>query len=123
MKQLSLIVLFSLLFACAKAPPNLTPEANAAFKGTQAVKALDLLRDTAISANAQVPPVLSEAITRKVVLYHQSTVKVIQAAPTGWKATVGTGLDELLSNLTPSERAVLAPYVTLIKTVITEVTR
>lgn len=111
------------LAACAKAPPNLTPEASAAFKGLQAVRALDILRDTAINANAQTPPLISEADTRKVVLYHQSTVKIIQASPTGWKAVAQTGLDELISNLPPPNRTLLAPYVALLKSILSEVTK
>lgn len=112
------------LSACAaNMPPNLTPQATAAFKGTQAVRALDLIRDTAIAANAEVPPLVSEATTRKIVQYHQSSVKVIQAAPDGWKPTVNTGLDELLTNLSPSEKAMLSPYVVLLQSILREVAK
>lgn len=109
--------------SCAKAPPNLTPEATAAFNGLQAVRALDLLRDTAIAANAQVPPLIDEATTRKIVLYHQSAVKIVQASPGGWKPAVQTGLDELLKDLSPSSKQTLAPYVALLKSILNEVTR
>jgi hypothetical protein len=121
-----LLMIVELLVAapsCAKAPPDLTPEASVAFKGTQVVKALDLLRDTSVTANAQVPPVLSEDVTRKVVLYHQSTVKIIQASPSGWVTAAQQGLDELTKNLSASDKATLVPYVTLVKTVLAEVTR
>lgn len=109
--------------SCAKAPPNLTPAASMAFRATQVVRALDVLRDVAIDANAQKPPLLSEEVTRKVVLYHQSTVKVIQATPAGWPAMTKAGLDALLSGLAPPERALLAPYAGLINTIIQEVGR
>ncbi len=120
-----LVVLLSTLSAasCAKAPPNLTPQATVAFKGTQAVKALDILRDTAVSANAQNPPLLSEDITRKVVLYHQATVKTIQSSTAGWQSAALTGLTALLDSVPPAQRAVLEPYTVLIRTVIQEVTR
>lgn len=123
MKTVMLALCLSLAIGCVKTPPNLTPQATIAFKGTQAVKALDLLRDMAIAANAQTPPLLPEDVTRKVVLYHQSTVKVIQAAPGGWKQTAQAGLDELVNNLSPPQRELLSPYVSLIKSILTEVTR
>jgi hypothetical protein len=116
-----LLAALALTVACAKTPPDLTPEASVAFKATQAVRALDILRDTAIAAHAQTPPLMPEATTRKVVLYHQSTIKVIQAAPSGWRAVTQTGLDELAGNLSPSDKALLAPYIALVKAVIAEV--
>lgn len=126
MKYLLLLVALTLSIGCsdgcAKAPPNLTPEASAAFRGLQVVKALDVLREVAIEANKQTPPLLSEDVTRKVVTYHQSAVKVIQASPGGWVPAVQTGLDELLKDLPQKEKALLTPYVTLLKTVIAEVT-
>lgn len=122
MKYVSILIL-ALAVGCAKAPPDLTPEASAAFKGTQAVKALDALRDAAVAANAQVPPLLSTEVTRTVVLYHQSTVKIVQAAPAGWKAAAMATLDEVTKNLSPHDKALLQPYVTLVKLVIGEVTR
>lgn len=123
MKRLLLLAAVSLTLACATVPPNLSPQATAAFKGTQVVKALDILRDTAIDANAQTPPLLSTEVTRQVVSYHQSTVKIIQAAPSGWAPVAQTGLDELVKNLAPPDKALLAPYIALIKSVIAEVTR
>lgn len=123
MKKLLVTLLLVSVVGCAKVPPNLTPAATTAFKGTQVVKALDLLRDTAISANAQNPPLLDTDTTRKVVLYHQSSVKIIQASPSGWVPAVNQGLDEVINNLKPGDRELLRPYATLIKTVINEVTR
>ena len=122
MKFVAVLVLM-LTVGCAKAPPDLTPEASLAFKGTQAVKALDVLRDTAIAAHAQDPPLLSEDSTRKVVQYHQSAIKMMQAAPLGWAPAAKQALDELLNNLTEKDKALLTPYVVLLKTVIAEVTR
>ncbi len=121
MKKLLIVLVLSLAVACAKAPPTLTPEALTAYRATQVVKALDVFRDTAIAANFQAG--LSVETTRKIVLYHESIVKVIQASPTGWKPTALSGLDEVVKTLTPKDRTLLAPYVTLVKTVITEVTQ
>ena len=67
--------------ACLHAPPTVSPQAKAAFYGTQAIKDLDRARDVATDANAtidqsQTPPrpVLSEATTRKVVNWHTSAI-------------------------------------------------
>lgn len=106
---------------CAQVPPNLTPEASVAFQTTRAVRALDLLRDVAIAAHAQTPPVLTEATTRRVVLYHQSIVKIVQASPNGWRQIAEDGLTELVANLPDKERSVVSPYVALVKTIIREV--
>lgn len=118
-----MLILPLFVLACTPPPPNLTPEATLAFKATRVVKALDILRDTAVDANAQTPPLLSEVTTRKVVTYHQSALKVIEATPSGWKPIVQAGLTEVESNLPPPERALLGPYIALAKTIIDEVTR
>jgi len=123
MTRIALFLMLTVALGCAKTPPDLTPEASLAFKGTQAVKALDLLRDTAITANAQNPPLLAEDVTRRIVLYHQSTVKIIQTSPSGWTTIAQTGLDEVMGNLSPPQKSLLAPYASLIRTIIQEVTR
>jgi len=124
MKRLTLIPILTVLWAgCAPPPPNLTPEATQAFKATRVIKALDILRDAAIDANAQTPPLMPEATTRRVVLYHQSSVKIIQATADGWVPTVLAGLTELEANLAPPEKALLGPYIALAKTIIQEVAR
>src|ERR1700690_709747 len=81
----SLLVLCVLIgsSACAPPPPNLTPQAAQAFQNTRVIKGLDVLRDFAIDANAATPPVLSTAVTRKVVLFHESALKIINAAGSG----------------------------------------
>jgi hypothetical protein len=106
------------LFGCAKAPPTLSPAGAAAFQATRVVKALDVLRDFAIEAEAQNPKVLSTANTRKVVTFHESAVKTIGAVPGGWKPTVTAGLDQLQHDLSAADWQRVAPYVNLIKTLI-----
>ena len=106
--------------SCQHAPPSLSPAGAAAFKGTQAIKALDTLRDIAIAANAQTPPLLNTNDTRKVVLYHQSSVRIIRDVPSGWVPAVLTGLNELKTAVPSS---VLVPYLTLVQTVISEVSQ
>ena len=103
---------------CTHAPPTLSPEATDAYNKTRAIKGLDILRDTAIDANAQDPPLLDTAITRKVVLYHDSAVRIIVATGDGWRATVLVGLDELLDDVPPDSRSLLVPYVALVKSIL-----
>lgn len=114
------ILLVLALASCAKAPPTLSPTGVAAYNATRVVKALDVLRDAAIAANAQAQPLLSTANTRLVVNYHESAVKTIGAIPNGWKAIVEQGLTELQVQL-GAEYAQIAPYVNLVKTLIAEV--
>ena len=121
MKLIGLLLCVFLFTGCASAPPQLGPAATAAYHKTQAIKALDLLRDTAIAANAQTPPLVSTADTRQVVLYHQSALRLMDAASAGWPALVRTALDETLVHLAPEARQTLQPYVALVQTVLQEV--
>ena len=108
---------------CAKAPPNLSPAGTAAFQKTRVIKGLDLLRDFAIDAEAQSPKVLSTDSTRKIVTYHQSALRVIQASDSGWVGATVSSLTEVTNALPPGDRQKVAPYVALVQTVLTEVTR
>jgi hypothetical protein len=106
--------------ACTHAPPTLSPVAQQQFNNTRVVKALDLIRDTAIDANAQVPPLMSTNATRIVVTFHRSALVTINASTSGWKATVLQSLDELVKDkaLLPTEVQRITPYVALAKTLI-----
>jgi hypothetical protein len=105
--------------SCAThAPPNLSPEARAAWYGTRVIKALDVLRDTAIAAQAQTPPLLSDAATRVIVETHRSLLETIHALPRGWPATVGTALTDVEGQLAPDDRAIVQPYVDLTRTLL-----
>jgi hypothetical protein len=106
---------------CQHAPPTLTPQATAAFHGTQAIKGLDLFRNFAVDANKQVPPLISTPTMLKVVKYHRSSIILIHDIPTGWKKTVLDGLDETLKDLPAAESQKLIPYVALIKGILAEV--
>lgn len=123
--RLALVALVTLLAisSCAKPPLNLSPEATAAFNKTRVIKGLDILRDTAVDANKQIPPLVSEATMLRVVRYHQGAVRTIVATDTGWQTTVTTGLDEVNRNLPSSEQTLLKPYIALVKTILNEVTR
>jgi hypothetical protein len=116
MKSLMLLALIlSLSPACASAPPKLSPTATQAFQKTRLIKVLDLLRDTAIDGNAQMPPLFSTPTTKKIVTVHQTALKVIQATDTGWANAVGVALAQLSHDpsLLPTEVQLLAPYFAL----------
>jgi hypothetical protein len=108
--------------SCTNAPPTLSPAGTAAYQATRVVKALDVLRDAAIDANAQTPPLISTPNTRKVVNFHEAAVKTIGAAPGGWKPTVVAGLEQLQHDILPEEWSRLQPYIALVKSLI-EVTQ
>lgn len=91
-RVLTVLVILMLAPACAKTPPALSPEAAVAFQATRVVRVLDVVRDAAIAANELSPPAISTADTRKVVLWHKTTVQVISVAPGGWKPTVKTNI-------------------------------
>ena len=116
-----LAFVLGLSLSCASAPPNLSPVGSSAFYRTRVVQSLDVIRDLAISANGQVPPVVSKATTTKFVLYHRSALVTIAAAGTGWKAAVVAGLDETQKDLPASEASLFKPYVALAKIVLNEV--
>lgn len=118
------LALIMTISACAShTPPTLSPAGVAAFNATKVVKALDVLRDTAVAANAQVPPLVTEDSTRAVVTYHRAAVTTIGATPSGWAPTVRIGLDAVAQALSPAERQQLAPYIALLKTLIAKVTQ
>lgn len=120
--QTVLIIVLAFAFAgCAPAPPNLTPEAALAFTNTRVIKGLDVLRDAAVDAERAVPQQLSTATTRKVVLFHQSALRTINATGNGWRPVVAQALAEVGQNLPPKERAILAPYFNLIAALLKEV--
>lgn len=115
-----LAIVFSGVFSidCASAPAAASAQAKAAWRGTQVIKVLDLLRDAAVDANAQTPPLISTEDTRKIVLYHRSAIDVTHAAPSGWALMLRTGLDELLKDLPGRERDLIEPYVRIILAVL-----
>jgi len=47
----------------------------------------------------------------------------MQASDSGWVQAVGAGLDEVVNKLEPGEKQKFTPYVVLVKTILTEVTR
>src|SRR5689334_5147863 len=95
MKRWLVVLAMALAVSCTsatKAPPNLTPQATTAWYGTQVIKVIDLLRDTAVDANHVTPPLLSTDSTRRLVNWHRSALDVVHQAPAGWPNAVSTGL-------------------------------
>jgi len=132
MKRMLCVLLVLALSACAPVPAPLSPDAQAAFHATRVVKVLDVVRDAAIAANETLPPVISTASTREVVLWHKTAVQTIQAVPNGWRDTVRAGLYRLTCDvragtgpceprLSPTEVQRLTPYVGLALVIMDEV--
>jgi hypothetical protein len=109
--------------SCASAPPSLSPVASSAYKKTQVIKVLDLLRDTAIAANAQAPPLVSTATTRKIVEAHKTALLTIQGSDTGWAVAVGVLLAQLSHDpsFLPEEVQRFAPYFEIASQVLKQV--
>jgi len=128
-----LVALAFLALGCHDTPPDLTPDAQIAFQATRVVKVLDVVRDAAIAANDLTPPIITTADTRTVVLWHKTSVQVIQVTPGGWKPTVLASIYVLTCHpvagtaqpctpqLPPAAVARLYPYVGLALVVIAEV--
>jgi hypothetical protein len=116
------IIWLPLVFAlgCVHAPATLTPQGTADFNATQVIKTLDLLRDAAINANAQTPPLLTTPTTRKIVNFHALALKTIDASRSGWKPAVSVALFQLMADpsLLPTEVQFLQPYFNVAKAII-----
>jgi hypothetical protein len=120
-QRLRLVVLVVVLASgCTHAPP-LTPQATTAFYGTRVIQTLDVIRDLAVSASKQTPPVVKPADMRTIVTWHRAAIVTVHTAPAGWRVTVETGLEETLRSLPPETRTLLAPYVALVHAVLAEV--
>lgn len=120
---LVVLMLIASASCTSNAPPNLSPEGKLDWSRLQIIKALDLLRNTAIDGHETTPPLFSEKTTGAVVTYHRSAITIVHSTSLGWQATLATGLDELVKNLPPAEAQRLGPYIVLIRTVLVEVTK
>ena len=123
MRTLSLLLLCLCLVlpSCAKAPATLGPQGISDFNTIQIGHDLDLIRDVAQEASRTTPPVLSHDVAVKVTIWHKAAVQTLATRSTGWKATIQTGLDQLMTTLTQKDKDLLAPYVLLVKTVLASI--
>ena len=120
MKRL-IMILCLVSVGCAVPPPNLTPDATWAFNETRTIKGLDLVRDTVVAANKEVPPLVSTDFMVKVTKFHRSALDVIHAHAFGWQAEVTAAEKALLANAPPKEAALAKPYLVLLNTILNEV--
>lgn len=115
-------LLFTLLLSAGCAshrPPALGPVAAVAWTQTQVTLGLDQVRDVAIAAGTVgTPPLLAEASVRAVVQMHQSALLLIHEAPTGWRTLTRTIIEQGMLALPDREQAVIAPYVTVVWTLL-----
>lgn len=113
MKLIAALFVAVALVSCAKAPPNLTPIAAQNWKQHEVQKDLDLVRDLAHDANAQVPPIVSENATRIITRWHETAITLVHNAPAGWKQTLLASLNDLKKNIPIDEYRVIERYVQL----------
>lgn len=119
-----LLVALLLSAACSQnVPPNLTPQAVAAYQGTKVILALDVIRDAAIALAATKPPIVQQDTATKIVQFHKAAITIIHDTPNGYKSAVNTSLDSIKSTLNPQEQTQLGPYFSLAKTLINEVAK
>ena len=116
MKKISLVLVFVLSACQNNPPPTLSPIATLAWQKTRVIKALDVLRDTTIDAEAQVPPLVSTDDARKVIQAHESILKVMDSSD--WATFAQGTLAELMKNLPTQTQVLLSPYLALTNTLI-----
>lgn len=122
MKKLLLLALLCSP-ACAHTPPNLTPQAVVAFRGTQVIGYLDKVRDAADAAHHTTPPLLSAKTTLQIVNWHQAAITVVHDAKDGWQAAVLSGLAGLKAQLTADEQQTVGPYIDAARIILASVTQ
>ncbi len=107
--------------ACAAPPPNLTPAAVVAFRQTEIVKDLDRVRDVANDAHHTAPPLLTAEVTKEIVTWHQTAIRLVHDRSANWQSAVLQGLNELQRHLSEHDRQLLAPYLVAVRTLLAEV--
>ena len=88
---------------------DLTAPGIRALHATEVVKALDIIRDTAIDGEAA--GVVPLATAKAVVTWHTAALRAIAATPNGWKASMLAGLEALKTALPAADAAVFIPYI------------
>ncbi len=111
----------SFIASCQQPPPNLTPAAVVAFRQTEIVKDLDRVRDIAVDAHQTTPPLLTAEVTKEIVTWHQTAIRLVHDRAANWQAAVLQGLDELQRHLSAHDRQLLAPYLVAVRTLLAEV--
>ncbi len=121
MKRLVLLLSLLAVGCAANLPPNLTPQAQAAWKGTKAIHAIDVVRDIAQSGASTQPPLISVTTATAITAWHKAALVTIHEAPVGWPQMVQVGLGQVAATLPAREREQLGPYIALAQTVLKEV--
>jgi hypothetical protein len=116
MKRLILVVVLVVSSACAvpasfggRSTAQLTAPGVQALHTVEAVKALDLVRDTAIDGEAA--KVIPTDTTALVVKAHKSILIVIRTTPGGWKPAVIATLEQLKKDIPARDATQLGPYI------------
>jgi hypothetical protein len=101
-------------------PTSLSATGVVAFQETRLVKAADILRDFAIDGNAQMPPVVDTATTKKIVEWHKAALLAIQGGQAGWQQAILASLTAIVAALPDRVHQTLDPYVSLITATVRE---
>jgi hypothetical protein len=118
------VILFIILAtACTHAPSSLSPAGVVDFNQTRLIKGLDLFMDMAFAAEAVTPPRVSPLNATRIRDYHQVAVRTILKRDAGWQVQVFTGLEGVVATLAPAEQQTLEVYITLLKTLLQEVSQ
>lgn len=118
-----LLALMLVLPACTTPPPNLTPDALVAFRGTQIIHDLDRIRDVANEAHSTSPPLLNASVTLEIVEWHRTAIRLVHDHGANWQAAVMHGLDDLQAHLSAKDRHVIAPYLQAVRVLLSEAHR
>lgn len=116
MKRLLLVGLLVVSSACAipvsiggRSTAQLTAPGVQALHAVEVVKALDVIRDTAVDAEAaKIVPAVTATL---VVKAHKSIIAVIRAGQAGWKASVLESLAQLKRDLPAKDAVQFVPYI------------
>lgn len=119
-KSIIVALVIGLSISCASVPTTVTtPAGQYAFKANQAISALSVFQDAAISANSQ--KLISDKDTGYIVTFVKSTTTTIEAGTAGWKVAVQTGLTQLGKDLSPAANTKYGTYLTLISNIIASI--
>lgn len=96
-RRTALMLVLVVMWACAKAPPNLSPQGQVAFKADQIVLRVGELQNAATQANAG--GALDEATTRTIVTWTVSAAQILKTTPAGWQAALVSSWTAVKGNL------------------------
>lgn len=102
--------------ACTHTPPDLTPQAQAAFKANQVATRIGELQDAAIAFNKATPQVLNDHDAVTVVSFTVMALQTMRSVPDGWQATVLAAYGQFKQALAPAAKQKLSAVLLTVDT-------